>query len=110
MAQEVLHLRKKKGRMGSFILKVDLENVYDRVDWTFLGEVLAFMGFRPHLIQQILDCINSAKLAVSWKGKTLKSFNPSRGLRQGDLLLPYLFVLCMEVLSQRICKEVGAKE
>lgn len=46
IAQELLHsLKNRKGRKGSFILKVDLEKAYDRIDWDFLRQVLNFTGF-----------------------------------------------------------------
>lgn len=110
VAQEVLHsLRRRKGRKGGFILKVDLEKAYDRVDWGFLSEVLKFTGFKPELIHLITDCFSSTKLAVAWNGETLDSFTPSRGLHQGDPLSPYLFVLCLEVLSQMIVRAVDTK-
>lgn len=111
VAKEVLHsLSRKKGQRGGFILKVDLEKAYDRVEWGFLSEVLKCIGFKPELIQLITDCFSSTQLAVSWNGETLESFNPSRGLRQRDSLSPYLFVLCMEVLSQMIVKAVDTKQ
>lgn len=47
VAQEALHsLKKKKGSKGGFILKVDLEKAYDRINWAFLKQVLKFTGFK----------------------------------------------------------------
>lgn len=111
VAQEVVHsLQRLKGRKGGFILKVNLEKAYDRVDWGFLGKVLKCTGFKPEFVNIILDCIPTAEVAVCWNGESLTSFKPSRGLRQGDPLAPYLFVLCMEVLSQRISKAVEQRQ
>lgn len=91
------------------IAKIDLEKAYDRVDWDFLEEVLQKVGFGNQLTKVILNCIKSTKLPVLWNGQQLESFTPERGLRQGDSLSPYLFVLCMEVLHYKIQNAVTAK-
>lgn len=64
------------------------------------------MGFNAHLCSLIMNCISSASLAILWNGQKLSSFTPSRGLRQGDPLSPYLFVLTMEVLGHSIQRQV----
>lgn len=51
-------------------------------------------------------CISSASLSISWNGTLLEPFSPSRGFRRGDPLSQYLFVLSMEILHQRIHREV----
>lgn len=49
-----------------------------------------------------MSCIGGSKLSIIWNGNRLPPFHPRKGLRQGDPLSPYLFVLCMERLSLRI--------
>lgn len=98
---------KKKGEM---IVKIDLEKAYHRVNWKFLEEVLRKVGFSDNLRSVIMSCITSTSLVVIWNGEILDSFEPERGLRQGDSLSPYLFVLCRETLAHSINKVVERKD
>jgi len=63
-------------------------------------------GFPPATISLIMSCVRSSNLSVLWNGAKTDHFTPSRGLCQGDLLSPYLFVLCMEKLSLSIQQKV----
>lgn len=110
VAQEALHsLRKCKGLNGGFILKVNLEKVYDRIDWNFLRKVLDYTGFNTVLKEMIMECMSTASLQVCWNGQVTEPLMPTRGLKQGDPFSPYLFVLCMEVFGQSITKAVEDK-
>lgn len=110
VAQEALHtLQNRKGLNGGFILKVDLEKAYDRIDWSFLRKVLDYTGFNAGLKELIMECISTTRLQVWWNDQVTEPFMPTRGLRQRDPLSPYLFVLCMEVLGQSITKAVEDK-
>lgn len=107
--QEVVHfMRAKRKRSKNVIFKLDLEKAYDRVDWRFLEDTLKEFGFPPQTIALIMFCITSSSLSLIWNGTRLPSFRASSGLRQGDPLSPYLFVLCMERLAHMIQHEVGA--
>lgn len=70
----------------------------DGIFYVTLREV----GLPLQLINVIMHFVSSSSLSVLWNGVTTDAFNPSRGIRQGDTLSPYLFVLCMERLGHLI--------
>ena len=107
VAQEIIHsMRRMKGKRGVMTIKVDLEKAYDRLSWSFIRDTLIDARLPSDLIRIIMQCIESPTLSVLWNGCASQSFVPSRGIRQGDLLSPYIFVMCLERLSQRINKSV----
>ena len=106
IAQELIHsIDKKKGRMGYMAIKMDLEKAYDRLEWSFIHKVLHGFHFPDQLIKVIMSCILSTNISILFNGGTLESFSPTRGIRQGDPLSPYIFILCMEYLGNLIDKE-----
>lgn len=103
IAQELLYsLDLKKGKMGYMEVKLDLEKAYDTLEWNFIHKVLQAFHFRPKLTQIIMSCISSTTISILVNRGMLDSFEPSRGIRQGDPLSPYIFILCMEYLSRLI--------
>uniref|UniRef100_A0A2N9HJ77 Reverse transcriptase domain-containing protein n=1 Tax=Fagus sylvatica TaxID=28930 RepID=A0A2N9HJ77_FAGSY len=103
IAQELIHsIHRKKGRLGQLILKLDLEKAYDRLEWDFIREVLTFFKFPPPFVDLVLECVTTSSFSILVNGGQLENFKPSRGIRQGDPLSPYLFILCMEYLSLKI--------
>ena len=103
LAQEVVHsfstTKKKKGFMG---LKLDFQKAYDRLEWPFLVQVLKNFGFHQKFINLIYQCISTLSFTFLLNGGKGRSINPLRGLRQGDLLSPYLFIIGSEVLARMI--------
>lgn len=57
-----------------------------------------------------MECVSGPSMSILWNGEKTESFKPLRGLRQGDLLSPYLFVLCMERLCHLIDEAVEDKK
>lgn len=101
--QEIVHfMRRFKRKKGYVAFKLDLENAFDNVNWNFLRSCLHDFGFPDATIKLIMHFATSSTFSVLWNGNKLPIFKPTHGLRQGDMLSPYLFILCMENLSLAI--------
>ncbi|XP_068484993.1 uncharacterized protein [Phaseolus vulgaris] len=98
MANEVVEDIRKKGR-SDICLKVDFEKAYDSVRWDFLYDMLHRMGFHNVWISWIRGCLESAIVSLLVNGSTTEEFKPSRGLRQGDPLAHFLFIVVAEGLA-----------
>ncbi|XP_038999129.1 uncharacterized protein LOC120124546 [Hibiscus syriacus] len=99
-------IRRFRGKNGLVAIKLDLEKAYDRIRWDFLEETLVHFRFPRIWVDLIMFCVLSSRLSVLWNHEKTDFFSPSRGLRQGNPISPYLFVLCMEGLGQLIQQAV----
>jgi hypothetical protein len=79
-----------------------MEKAYDHVDWSFLLYLLRRCGFGEKWCSWIQHCISSVRFSVLINGVPFGFFGCSRGVRQGDPLSPFLFVLVMEAFSRML--------
>uniref|UniRef100_A0A8R7PXK2 Reverse transcriptase domain-containing protein n=1 Tax=Triticum urartu TaxID=4572 RepID=A0A8R7PXK2_TRIUA len=100
-AYECLHFmkRNKAKKHQSCALKLDMMKAYDRVEWEYLQGIMLKLGFSERWVGIVMGLVSLVKFSVLFNGRKLEEFTPSRGIRQGDPISPYLFLLAAEGLS-----------
>lgn len=104
VAYETLHYIKNhnSGRLGFMAFKLDMSKAYDKVEWSFLKNVVLQMGFDERWVALVMECITMVTYSILINGEPMGNIKLSRGIRQGDPLSLYLFLVFSEGLHKMI--------
>ena len=86
----------RKAKVQCLILKVDFEKAYDSVDWGFLEYMMIRVGMCNKWVAWMKACVFGGSMSILVNGSPTEEINIQRGLKQGDPLAPFLFLLVAE--------------
>ncbi|GJS96857.1 RNA-directed DNA polymerase, eukaryota [Tanacetum coccineum] len=98
----------KKRNKQAMVFKVDFKKAYDSVRWEFVDDILKKFGFGEKWCIWIRSCLQSSRGSVLVNGSPTQEFQFYKGLKQGDPLSPFLFILVMESLHISFQRVVDA--
>lgn len=111
IAHELMHSMHTKNLKTKFIaLKLDISKAFDKIEWDFLVAVMKRMGFNDTWCDWIYKCMSTVTYSVLINGEPTDQINPSRGIRHGDPISPYMYIICTEGLSALIKKRIQDKK
>ena len=108
VAFEMLHRmrNRRKGKIGHMAVKLDISKAYDRVEWEFLRRIMLKIGILNQWVHLVMETVCIASYSILINGEPTGFITPSCGIKQGDPLSPYLFLLCTEGLSSLIRRAI----
>lgn len=100
LSHELVKCYQRKQISPRCMVKVDIQKAYDSVEWPFVQQMLMELGFPYRYVQWVMICLTTVAYTANVNGEFTELFEAKKGIRQGDHISPYLFVICMEYLNR----------
>jgi hypothetical protein len=101
VSHEAIHSLKVSKKVG-MMMKLDMSKAYDRMNWDFLHKMLLAFGFGEDWVAWVMNLVSTTFFSILVNGSPSKTFNVSRGLRQGDPMSPFLYIILVEGLGHNL--------
>lgn len=80
-------------------IKLNISKAYDKLEWSFLNEMMKKLGFHDLWISRIMARVTTVTYATLINDQPDSIIKPSRSIRQGNIIFSYLYLICVEGLS-----------
>ncbi|XP_062103941.1 uncharacterized protein LOC133815070 [Humulus lupulus] len=102
ICQDIIKNYRRSSISPRCAIKVDISKAYDTIDWRFIEDLLKALCFPSRFIGWIMTCISKTSYSLIMNGRIQGKFKGTKGLRQGDPISPFLFVLVVEYLTRSL--------
>jgi hypothetical protein len=110
LAHELFKGYNNKNSAPKAMMKLDIMKAFDMLQWDSIVRIMGFMNFPPHFVAWVYECMSTPTYSININGVMKGFFGSKQGIRQGDPLSAFIFILVMELLTRMINDAIQLKK